>query len=205
MMSAMDPPLHERVYDGLKRDYLAGLLKPGSRLDILEIADRHRSSRTPAREALCRLMGEGLIEAHPEGGLRLTQYNPERLIHLYKWNMNLTIGFANGIGQSALKGALEQAAPTSLRSGLDASLSVGKLFVLLAQATGNDFAVASINNMNERLHYVRIDEAGDLSEAMREILVLTNPIVSDVRKSMRRRLEGYHTRRIERMKRKESV
>lgn len=205
MTSATDPPLQERVYDGLKRDYLAGLLEPGSRLDILEIADRHRSSRTPAREALCRLMGEGLIEAHPKGGLRLTQYSPAKLIQLHKWNMSLTICLAKEIGLSALRGALERAAPASpIRSSLDVSLSIAKLFVSLAHATGNEFAVASIKNMNERLHYVRMEEVQYLPDVVHEIMVLTNPKVSDVRKSMRRRLEGYHARRIVHLKPKES-
>src|SRR3546814_19064250 len=61
MMSAMDPPLHERVYEGLKEDYLAGHFVPGKKIDIQDLATRHRSSKNPVREAAFIMVGEGLL------------------------------------------------------------------------------------------------------------------------------------------------
>jgi DNA-binding GntR family transcriptional regulator len=58
-MSAMDPPLQERVYLGLKNDYLAGHFVPGKRIDIQDLATRYRSSKTPVREAAFILVGRG--------------------------------------------------------------------------------------------------------------------------------------------------
>src|SRR3546814_7321813 len=68
MMSAMDPPLHERVYEGLKEDYLAGHFVPGKKIDIQDLATRHRSSKTPVREAAFIMVGEGLLVHHSDGG-----------------------------------------------------------------------------------------------------------------------------------------
>src|SRR3546814_20526648 len=51
MMSAMDPPLHERVYEGLKEDYLAGHFVPGKKIYIQDLATSNRSSKTLVREA----------------------------------------------------------------------------------------------------------------------------------------------------------
>lgn len=201
MMSAMDPPLQEIVYRSLKEDYAAGVFSPGRRLDVQEIADRYRASKTPAREALCRLMGEGLIEPHPDGGLRLPMYSGERLAELYAWNMSLLMGLVHEVRLSALKRAIEEATPQNLqRTPVEISHAVGSLFLSLASATGNEFAVLSVSNLNERLHYVRIGEIQDLRDAAKEVRILTNISVTDLQKSMRRRLEAYHMRRIDRQK-----
>ena len=200
-MSAMDPPLQEMLYRSLKEDYAAGVFSPGRRLDVQEIADRYRASKTPAREALCRLMGEGLIEPHPDGGLRLPMYSGERLAHLYAWNMSLLMGLVHEVRLSALKRAIEEATPQNLqRTPVAISQAVGSLFLSLASATGNEFAVLSVSNLNERLHYVRIGEIQDLRDAAKEVRILTNISVTDLQKSMRRRLEAYHMRRIDRQK-----
>ncbi|WP_198046046.1 GntR family transcriptional regulator [Novosphingobium aquimarinum] len=201
MMSAMDPPLQEMVYRSLKEDYAAGVFSPGRRLDVQEIADRHRSSKTPAREALCRLMGEGLIEPHPDGGLRLSHYNGEKLIQLYAWNMSLLMGLVHDVRLPALKRAIEEATPQTLpQTPVGVTQAVGSLFLSLASATGNEFAISSVNNLNERLHYIRIGEIQDLGDAVKEVRTLTNVSVADLQKSMRRRLEAYHMRRIDRQK-----
>ena len=53
------------VYD-LLRDEILGLhLPPGSPIDEARLAERFGMSRTPIREALVRLAGEGLIETLP--------------------------------------------------------------------------------------------------------------------------------------------
>jgi DNA-binding GntR family transcriptional regulator len=64
----MDPPLQERVYLGLKADYLAGHFVPGKRIDIQDLANRHHSSKTPVREAAFIFVGEGLFMHHGDGG-----------------------------------------------------------------------------------------------------------------------------------------
>lgn len=201
MMSAMDPPLQEIVYRSLKEDYAAGEFLPGRRLDVQEIADRYRSSKTPAREALCRLMGEGLIEPHPDGGLRLSHYSGERLIQLYAWNMSLLMGLVHEVRLSALRRAIAGGTPQILQpTPVGITRAVGSLFLSLAAATGNEFAILSVRNLNERLHYVRIAEVQDLGDAEKEVRTLTNLSVADLQKSMRRRLETYHVRRIDRQK-----
>lgn len=50
------------VYDSLREDILALQLQPGSLLDETELAARFGVSRSPVREALIRLAGEGLVQ-----------------------------------------------------------------------------------------------------------------------------------------------
>src|SRR3546814_1258511 len=89
MMSAMDPPLHERVYEGLKEDYLAGHFVPGKKIDIQDLATRHRSSKTPVREAAFIMVGEGLLVHHSDGGFLVPVREPGELIELLAWHMQL--------------------------------------------------------------------------------------------------------------------
>ncbi|HRO13200.1 GntR family transcriptional regulator [Amaricoccus sp.] len=53
------------VYDLLRDEILDLVLPPGSPVDEMQLAERFGLSRTPVREALVRLAGEGLIETLP--------------------------------------------------------------------------------------------------------------------------------------------
>ncbi|ANM13396.1 MULTISPECIES: GntR family transcriptional regulator [unclassified Rhizobium] len=73
-MPAIDPgSLPERkrgsgvkmVYDLLRDEILDLKLAPGSPIDEVQLAERFKMSRTPIREALVRLAGDGLIETLP--------------------------------------------------------------------------------------------------------------------------------------------
>jgi DNA-binding GntR family transcriptional regulator len=72
-MTEKSRPLPERrrgsgvkmVHDLLRDEILDLVLPPGSPVDEVQIAERFEISRTPVREALVRLAGEGLIETLP--------------------------------------------------------------------------------------------------------------------------------------------
>jgi DNA-binding GntR family transcriptional regulator len=53
--------LREVVADKLRRAIVDGSLKPGTRLQEIEIAKRYEASRTPVREALRQLESEGFL------------------------------------------------------------------------------------------------------------------------------------------------
>ena len=53
------------VYDILRDEILDLQMPPGSPVDEVQLADRFKMSRTPIREALVRLAGDGLIETLP--------------------------------------------------------------------------------------------------------------------------------------------
>jgi DNA-binding GntR family transcriptional regulator len=54
-----------RVYEQLRDDIIDLRLPPGSPIDEIQIAERLSMSRTPIREALVRLAGEGLVTTLP--------------------------------------------------------------------------------------------------------------------------------------------
>lgn len=51
----------KHVYDTLRDEIMSLTLPPGSPIDEIQIAERLAMSRTPIREALARLSGEGLV------------------------------------------------------------------------------------------------------------------------------------------------
>jgi DNA-binding GntR family transcriptional regulator len=64
--------LTKRAYAQLRQRILTGAIAPGREMSELELADELAMSKTPVREALARLGVEGLVEAFPRRGYRVT-------------------------------------------------------------------------------------------------------------------------------------
>lgn len=62
------PASTRSIYAVLRQDIVSLRLKPGARLSENELADRFGTSRAPVREALIRLVDDGLIEVRPQRG-----------------------------------------------------------------------------------------------------------------------------------------
>ncbi|GAP36980.1 GntR family transcriptional regulator [Piscinibacter sakaiensis] len=80
----MSTKLSERLREAIEEEIATGRLLPGTRLDELELAARFEVSRTPIREALSLLAGEGLIETAHRRGAVVAQITPERLVEMFE-------------------------------------------------------------------------------------------------------------------------
>ena len=67
--------LHEAIRDGA--------LEPGQRVMETEVSTWLRISRTPVREAMHRLLAEGLLEPASTGGLQVSLYDLRALSEFY--------------------------------------------------------------------------------------------------------------------------
>jgi DNA-binding GntR family transcriptional regulator len=56
------------IYETIRTDIVRMRLRPGERLSENELGIRFRTSRTPVREAIVRLVDDGLIEVWPQRG-----------------------------------------------------------------------------------------------------------------------------------------
>src|ERR1700733_8084427 len=65
--------LSDRVYGEIKRDILSGAFGPRTHLREGELARRFSVSKTPVREALGRLVHEGLLEVFPRVGYAVAE------------------------------------------------------------------------------------------------------------------------------------
>ena len=72
----------EETHARLRADILAGRLRPGERIRILDFAASLRVSHTVVREALCRLSSDSLVVAETQRGFRVTPISAKELTDL---------------------------------------------------------------------------------------------------------------------------
>jgi DNA-binding GntR family transcriptional regulator len=72
----------KEVYDVLRSELLNGLLCPGQKLRMVELADRFSVSQSVVREALTRLAEQGLAIATPQRGFRVRELSVDDIAGL---------------------------------------------------------------------------------------------------------------------------
>ena len=144
-----------RVSEELREAILSGEFGPGERLRTATLATRFGSSRTPVREALVQLEGEGLVDIEPRRGAIVRSFASADLIDLYDIRVLLEPAAA---GRAALHASGEQ---------LDRLEEI----VALSDARGGESPAAIDDQIawNEEFHALVIEAAGSprLSAALR--------------------------------------
>lgn len=189
---------HDRIYRAVKAEIVESRVPPGARVDIQGIADRCGASVTPVREVLYRLVGEELVEAHPDGGFRLTLLDFERLANLYSWTAQQLLSALHITSGSSIREAMIRIKELARSdTAIDVPGVTSEIFEAIAQATGNDEYVAAMQRSNLRLHYARLAEAKLFADLEREFLTFVRNGTIDVKTNVRRRVIAYHRRRVE--------
>ena len=78
------PRVADSVHGQLRDAIIGGRLAPGSRLSVPHLAQQFDVSRSPVREAVQRLVQEGLATEEPHRGAVVARLDPEELIPLYE-------------------------------------------------------------------------------------------------------------------------
>lgn len=76
--------LADAAYNSLRRAILDGGLSPGSQLSVPDLARRMEISRSPVREAVQRLIADGLATAIPRRGAVVSEIDPGGLDDLFE-------------------------------------------------------------------------------------------------------------------------
>lgn len=74
----------EEIRQRIADDIVSGRLRPGQRLEELQLADQFKVSRTPVRDALRELSGTGLVEIRPNRGTWVAEIDAEQLEELFE-------------------------------------------------------------------------------------------------------------------------
>src|SRR6266446_7848303 len=74
--------VREQITDRLRDDILSGRLAEGERLQEAKLAERFGVSRGPIREVLAQLTHEGLVEAKPNCGVKVTHSDSDAVREL---------------------------------------------------------------------------------------------------------------------------
>ncbi|WP_162875626.1 GntR family transcriptional regulator [Sphingomonas crusticola] len=184
-------PVSDRVYAALRARILGHRHPPGERLDAAELADRLTSSVTPVRDALNRLAGEGLVEAHSGDGFFLPAFDEPGLADLYRWSSDLM--------SLVLR---QKVMPRERRRGGAGGASnaerIAGLFAGIAALSDNIEHGRAVARCSARLSAARMVEAEifpDLDEEFAQIDALDR---AQERVALGRILRHYHARRVKR-------
>jgi GntR family transcriptional regulator, carbon starvation induced regulator len=74
--------LTKSVYEQLRADVLSGKLRPGEKLGAEALRTRFKTGSSPVREALNRLLSEGLVALEEQKGFRVAPVSREELSEL---------------------------------------------------------------------------------------------------------------------------
>lgn len=166
-------------------------------INIPQHADALGLSRTPVREALFRLMGEGIMELAEAGGYRLFRPNARQLAELYIWSRHLMLAVVSQLRESevvhAIHGLVERAEAGAHGAALYGSLPV---FRALADATGNSEMVRQVQNLGERMIVARLAEASHFNDIESEAKRLTKIADRRAKAGIKRKLSVYFERRL---------
>jgi len=158
----------ERVYAELRERLLRGDMPVGRRLVEQELAEEFQTSRTPVREALRRLEGDGHLVRDAGGRMSPSAPSVESMRELYEVRVAIEELCARRAASRGDRGGIE-AIEHDWRE-LDAAwhdgqaLPRGPDFVYadegfhraLAGASGNDVAESMLSDLNDRIRVLRI-------------------------------------------------
>ncbi len=157
------PSASERIHASLKASLLDFRLKPGQKLTEAQLSADFKVSRTPVREALQRLVREGLIQALPREGYFVKAFDLDEIDRYYEVRIALeTLGveLAAGVMRPEVLAGLEAvwSKPLAAIDQVDADLMVRMdetFHETVAAESGNPVLLRFLREVNERIRIIR--------------------------------------------------
>jgi DNA-binding GntR family transcriptional regulator len=157
-----DEPRVEAVYRQLKAMAVDFRLRPGERLNEGVLARDLGTSRTPLREALNRLVAEGMVTLQPGRGFCCRGLDAETVFDLYELRavlecaaVGLACARATDADIAGLKVTLAAQADTAGKTVREVTAGDEAFHVAIAELSGNGELVRQLSGINERIRYIR--------------------------------------------------
>lgn len=152
----------------LMNEIAAGGLAPGERLDEVKLTERFGVSRTPVREALSRLVAQGILIPGEKRGVRVAQYTREELAQVFE--------------------AMHEIESACARIAAQRLTLLARLEIETAQA-----ACVEAAHAGDRMAYLRANES--LHAAI--YLATGNPYMAEIASEFRRRTGPFRAKKFE--------
>lgn len=176
--------IRDRIVAALRDAIVSGRLRPGDRISERELVVSMGVSRSPLREAIRVLEGEGLLATVPHRGTRVTEMSVEDLRHTSEVRIMLETFAVRRLGEHSQWGLLEALAAQIRRAGapvsdrppgveLDYSMSFHDAIVT---ASGNPRVIQHFQIVKQHLRryqllaFSRLNRAQRANEEHAEIL-----------------------------------
>ncbi|MCC4594061.1 GntR family transcriptional regulator [Xanthomonas campestris pv. phormiicola] len=182
------------VYAQVRRALQSGRYLPGQRIDPASLAAEFRTSPTPVRFALYRLVGAGLLADHARNGLHVPLPTEVALRDLYDWMQRLLL-MACDIGVAATAARPQEVLPEC--GGADVVKMTWQLFDTIAGTTGHRCLHHAVRRANDRLAPIRHAKQYLLENAGEELLELRRHWRERDMAALGAAVRGYHERRLQ--------
>lgn len=179
----------ERAYAALREDIIDWRLEPGTVLAEVDLSERLGVSRTPVREALSRLLADGLVAAQGGRGLVVTTVSTDDIAQLFELRQALEQQLARLAAGGRNREVFDELA-VQFR-GADALLAlpdrepyyalVERLDAAMDVAAANSYLVAALRTVRPHLARVRRisqDNVERLRAAAREHLLIVEAVAA---------------------------
>lgn len=155
----------DKAYRELRTRILDNSMPPGEQYTEEELAASLQMSRTPTREAMLRLAGEGLVEVRPRHGMRVKPVSPVDMREIYEVLTALESTAAalaaartdQGESVKLLRAAIRDMDAALERDDLAAWAAADERFhTLLVEAAGNSRLTELVQTYVGQSHRVRM-------------------------------------------------
>lgn len=180
--------LHKQV----RRALQSGRYLPGQRIDPAALASEFRTSPTPVRFALYRLVGEGLVVDCARSGLYVPLPTEVAMRDLYDWMERLLL-MACDLAPASQPAGVPAREPATGED--DVVKLTWKLFDHMAAATRHQSLHRAVKQSNDKLAPVRRAKQGLLEDPFEEYLTLLKPWNRCDMACVRQALRNYFMRR----------
>jgi len=151
------------LYEKLKEIAVLYRIRPGEHVNELELAKSFGVSRTPLREALNRLVAEGLLTFRPNRGFDVRQFEQQEIFDLYELRryievaaVRLAVRRAPDAEIAALRGFWDDVLGRAADTDNEALLGLDEEFhIRLAGLSGNREMARSLQLINAKIRFVR--------------------------------------------------
>ena len=155
--------LSQRAYDRLREMAINYRFRPGERLNEGALAKELQISRTPLREAMHRLVSEGLLQSVGGRGFFARPLDVKEVCDLYEARLaletaivRLACGRASRDWLEAMHGYLDRSVSAHESEPLERLLELDEGFhERIAECTGNLELLRMLRSINARIHFFR--------------------------------------------------
>ncbi|MCY4303452.1 MAG: GntR family transcriptional regulator [Aestuariivita sp.] len=147
-----------RIEHALVDSITSGELEPGLRMDEIGLAEKYGVSRTPVREALNRLVAQGILVTGEKRGLFIAEYSREELGQIFEAMHEIEITCARIVSQRLTlltRSEIEAAQAVCMKAAKDGDrkkyLRANEAFhETIYRATGNPYIAEIANRFRRR-------------------------------------------------------
>jgi len=183
----MAPSLAQKAYELIKNDIIACVLEPGQQIVQSKLAKEYQIGTTPIRDALQRLVQEGLVESMPRFGYIVSQITLSDLNDMYELRTILESAVARLAAVRASEEQLDRIAKLAKvtyvyrdRNKTSEFLATNAEFHgSIAVATGNQRLVNLLSKLFDemtRLFQLGLDVRDDAEEMREEHVTLAQAL-----------------------------